>query len=131
MWSKLTTGCITAEHGWLTVFTRWRQCPPPPNTCFLGSIRVQIPKRHLDQFSRFCTAHGRVAILYTGRPISPLKFSLPAGDLHLHLIHGSLGQWAQLSPQTKWHLDRLSCFCRAPYCDRLTDTPCYSVCNAA
>jgi len=25
------------------VFTRWRQCAPPPNTCFLGPTQVQIP----------------------------------------------------------------------------------------
>jgi len=25
------------------VFNTWRQCAPPPNTCFLGSIRVPIP----------------------------------------------------------------------------------------
>ena len=60
------------------------------------------PKWHLDQFSCFCTAHGRVAILHTGRPISPLKFSLPTGDLDLHLIHGSLGPTVSSTQMASW-----------------------------
>jgi len=36
-------------------------------------------KRHLDRFSRFCTAHGRGSLFFTtGRPFpSPLKLCLP------------------------------------------------------
>jgi len=33
-----------------------RNCPFASNTWFLGPIRVDTPKRHLDRFSRFCIA---------------------------------------------------------------------------
>ena len=36
-------------------------CGPRCNTCSLGPPK-SIPKRHLDWVSRFCTAHGSVAI---------------------------------------------------------------------
>ena len=55
------------------VFARWRQCAPqsPLNTCFLGPTSPYA-KRHLDQFSRFCTAHGRRSLYFTmGHPFSP------------------------------------------------------------
>ena len=37
---------------------------------------IQHPKRHLDQFSRFCRAHGRqtVPIFYNGCPVPPKLF---------------------------------------------------------
>ena len=35
------------------------------------------PKRHLHRFSRFCTAHPSVPILYNGIPLSPSKLPLP------------------------------------------------------
>jgi len=64
---------------------------PPSNTCLLALSQVH-PKRHLDRFSRFCTAHGRasVPILYSGRP-PPQNCSFPWGHVGPHLIHGSLG----------------------------------------
>jgi len=34
--SNLTTGRIAAAHGVFSGIARWRQCAPPPNTCFLG-----------------------------------------------------------------------------------------------
>ena len=49
------------------------------------------PKRHLDRFSRFCTAHGRVTILHNRPPLFALKIVPSHGDLNSNLIHGSLG----------------------------------------
>jgi len=46
------------------------------------------PKRHLDRFSCFCTAHGIESLYFTmGRPF-PSK--LPLRGYGPHLIHGSL-----------------------------------------
>ena len=43
--SNLTTSHVAAAHGRFgsMVFTRLRQRALPPNTCFLGPTRVQIP----------------------------------------------------------------------------------------
>ena len=71
------------------------------------------PKRHLDQFSRFCTAYCSVPILYNGLTLPPSKLPLPMGHLDSH-------PWANQSPQPKQHLNRFSHFCRAHYCDRQT-----------
>ena len=50
---------------------------------------------------------------------SPSKLSLCMGDLHRHLIHGSL---RPLSPQPKQHLDRFSCLAGlTTVTDQLTD----------
>jgi len=48
------------------------------------------PKRHLDRFSRFCTVHHSVPILYNGLPL-PSKLPLSTEGSRPHLIHGSLG----------------------------------------
>jgi len=37
------------------------------------------PKRHLDQFSRFCTAHGRCPYTLQWVALSPEKLPLPMG----------------------------------------------------
>jgi len=51
----------------------------PHNAWFLGPPESK-PKRHLDRFSRFCTAHGRESLYFTtGRPFSPLKLPLSTG----------------------------------------------------
>jgi len=50
----------------------------PSNVCFLGPTRVHIP-RHLDRFSRFCTAHGRAFLYVTkGHPF-PQNCPFPWG----------------------------------------------------
>jgi len=52
------------------------------------------PKRHLDRFSRFCTAHGSESLHFTtGRPFALLKLPLPLGylDPMSKTIDGSLG----------------------------------------
>jgi len=41
------------------IFTRWLQCAP----CMLPWAHPSPQlKRHLDQFSHFCTAHGRASL---------------------------------------------------------------------
>jgi len=88
--SNLTTGRIAAAHGrfvgirqvalvWPLLYTLpWAH--PSRNT-----------KWHLDQFSRICTANGRVAIFYNGPP--PLKIAHSRGDLDPPtILHDSLGQ---------------------------------------
>jgi len=42
------------------------------------------PKRQIDRFSRFCTAHDRVSILYNRRPFPP-KLPLLVGGFGPHL----------------------------------------------
>jgi len=49
------------------------------------------PKRHLNRFSHFCTAHRRVSVYFTIGCPSFLKIAIPMGDLDPHLIHGSVG----------------------------------------
>jgi len=91
---------------------------------------TQYPKRHFDQFSRFCSAHGRVPILYNWPPLSALKNAHSRRDLDSNLTRSSLGQPKSTS---KGHLDGFSRFCRAhdrdKQIDRQTDRPRYSVCN--
>ena len=49
------------------------------------------PKRHLDRFRHFCTAHGSESLYFTtGHPL-PLKAACSHGASEPHLIHGSLG----------------------------------------
>jgi len=47
-------------------------------------------ERHLDRFSRFCTAHSRRSLYFTMGHLSPSKLPLRMGDLDPHLIHASL-----------------------------------------
>jgi len=64
------------------------------------------PKRQIDQFSRFCTAHGRVPVIYNGRPYPP-KLPLPT-EIWTHMYYDSLGP---SEPTSKWYLSRFSHFC--------------------
>ena len=80
----------------------------------------QYPKRHLDRFSRFCTAHSTVYLYFTmGRHFPPQNCPLPLGYLHPHLMHGFLGLF---DSTPKRHLDRFSRFCRAHERDQQTQT---------
>ena len=55
----------------------------------LPSLR---PKRHVDRFSRFCTAHHRVSHYFTMRRNVFLQNCLfPVGDRVPHLTHGTYG----------------------------------------
>ena len=74
------------------------------------------PKRHLDRFSRFYTAHSTVSLYFTmGRPF-PSKSPLTMGISGPHLTYGSL-----CTRRSKRHLDRFSWFCRAHDRDRQID----------
>ena len=85
-------------------------------------------KWHLNEFNRFCTAHGRIPILYSGPPLFRLKIAPQHGEIWTLIWH--MVPWAQPSAQQpKQHLDQFSSFCVALGCDRPTDRPCYCVCN--
>jgi len=117
-----------------------------PTTSSFGPMHTNPnPKRRLDWFSRFCTSHGRVAILYNGPPL-PLKLLLPVGiwtprtwffgptevlhRRHLDRFSRFAGLTTvtngrptnrQIDRQTNWQTERET--------DRKTDRPLYSVCN--
>jgi len=58
--------------------------------------------KHLDRFSRFCTAHGRESQYFTTGPIFPVKIEncpFPWGDLDPHLTRSSLDS-LEFSAQT-------------------------------
>jgi len=51
-----------------------------------------IPKRHLDQFSRFAKFTAESPYILESAAPSPLKIALcPWGDLELHVTHHSIG----------------------------------------
>ena len=73
-------------------------------------------KRHLDQFSHFCTDDCRVSLHFTiGCPFSPSKLLLPMGGSGPLSNPWFLGRTRVLNPNA------FSRFCRAHYCDRPTD----------
>ena len=76
----------TPPHGRFNCIRQVAPVCTPPNTCFLGPIRVHNPNG-----SHFCTAHGRASLYFTmGRPL-PSKLTLPTGGSGSgpHLRHGS------------------------------------------
>jgi len=56
----------------------------------LPSVHQSPPKRQMDPFSHFCTAHGRKSLLSNGTPLSPLEIAPSDGGSDPHLIRGSL-----------------------------------------
>ena len=62
-----------------------------------------------------------VLILYNGLPLPPQNCPVPRG------IWTPSNTWFHPSPQPKQHLNQFSSFCRAHYCDRLTDHAAWSV----
>ena len=69
------------------VFTRLCQCASHQTHASLGPPSPR-PKRHLDRFSHFCTAHGRESLYFTvGHPF-PLK----------------IAPWGILIPSDTWFL---------------------------
>jgi len=70
------------------------------------------PKRHVDRFSRFCTARRRVSHYCTVRHcVSPKNCLFHLGDRVPHLTHVPR---AYPSHHPKRHLDRFSQFCVVP-----------------
>ena len=79
-----------------------------------------LSERHLDQFSRFCTAYHRVSHYFTaGHYVFPKKLPLPFGGSGPDLIHMVGLPRAHPSHHPKRHLDRFSRFCM--------DSKCYAV----
>jgi len=85
------------------------------------------PKRHLNWFSCFCTAHHRMSLYFTmGCPFSHQNFHVP-WRIQTLSNNGSLDP--QESFQPKRHLDRVIRFCRTQLwwttrqTDRQTDRP--------
>jgi len=50
------------------------------------------PKRQIDRFSRFCTAHGRKSVYFTMGDTLPKIAPSHGGIWSPHLIHDSLSQ---------------------------------------
>jgi len=100
------------------VFARWRQCAPPPNTCFLGLTRVQIPNGISISSAVFAQLTGECRYTLQWAPFTALKIAHSLGGIWTqHVV-----LWTHPSPQPKWHLNRFNRFCRAHCCnDRLTD----------
>jgi len=73
------------------VFARLRQCAPHVTHGSLGHRSPQ-PKKHLDWFSHFCTAHDKVLSGMPGYVFFPKNCPFAWGNLDSHLRHGSLGQ---------------------------------------
>jgi len=74
----LTTGRIAAARGW---FNGIRQVAPVCNTTTIRWAHPNAwPKRYLDRFSLFCTAHYSVP-LGCNRPPLPLKIADSHGEI--------------------------------------------------
>jgi len=92
----------------LVVFDRWRHLANTTELMFLSAHPSPQPKSNSSrsailaqlmaechpacpgQFSRFCTAHGKVSLYFTMGRLSPSKQPLPMGIFGHHLIHDSL-----------------------------------------
>jgi len=62
------------------VFARWHQCATPSNTV-PRTHQTQHHKLHLNQYSHFCTAHGKEFLYFTiGHSFSPSKLPLCTRD---------------------------------------------------
>jgi len=66
------------------------------------------PERHLDRFSRFCTAHRRASLYFITGALSSLKIApFHCGIWTPNLTHDSLGPY---EPKPMRHLDQFSRF---------------------
>jgi len=101
------------------VFASWRQRAPPSNTWHASLAHpTPHPKRHLDRFGCFRTAHGKEPLYFTmGRPF-PLKIAPSQGrseppsnawflgPTRVHYANGiSIGS-AVLQGSRSWQIDR-------------------------
>jgi len=93
------------------VFARLRQCEPPCNTCFLGPTRLHIANGILIDSAVFAQLTAECPCTYC-----PFRWGIgaPSKTWFLGLTP------SHPIPQPKRHIDRLSRFCRAHYCDRPT-----------
>ena len=56
-----------------------------PNTCFLGPTYPN-PKVHLDRFSCFCAAHGRVSTPCLKKPDTPIMYHNSSKNRRLSIV---------------------------------------------
>jgi len=71
------------------IFTRWRQCAPNLTHASLDQPKF-ISKWHVDQFSRFHTAHSGRFLYFTMGLLLSSSLPLDIGGTGSHLIHNSL-----------------------------------------
>jgi len=81
--SNLTTGCIAVAHRWFSGISQVAPMCTPCNNASWANPSPN-PKRHLDCFRRFCTAHGRTSLYFTMGCPSPSKLLLPMGGSGPH-----------------------------------------------
>ena len=126
--SNLTTGHIASAHGPFSGICHVAPVCIPPNTCFLGPARVQIPNS--ISIGSVILAQLMTQRLYTLQwaaiPPSKLPPSMGIWNLDSHLIHDSL---SPSESKTQTASRSVQPCCKAHYCDRQTDRPRYSVCN--
>jgi len=67
------------------------------------------PKRQVDRFSRFCTAHGRKSLYFTMGALIGL-FPKIVPSQRVIWTPSNMIPWAHPSPPPKGHLDRFSRF---------------------
>jgi len=93
------------------VFARLRQCAPHLRRLLPRAHPTPYPKRHLNRFRRFCTAHGRRPHYYTmGRPSPPQNCHSAWGiwTPFKYMLH-----WTHPTQLPKQHLDLFNLFCTA------------------
>jgi len=91
--------------------------------------RSPQPKRQIDRFGRFCTAHSRKSLYFTMGRLFPRKLPLPMGDLDPHLIHGSLDPPESVLNPNGISIGSAVIAGLTSVTDRPTDRPRYSVGN--
>jgi len=117
LWQK---GRIVTAHGRFSRIGQVAPTAPLSNCTFLNPLNSSPHlKRHLDQFSHFCTADICESLYSTMAAPFPVQNCLfVRGGSEPRLVCASL---AHPSPQPKQHLDWFSHFCRAHDHDRPTD----------
>jgi len=93
------------------------------NTRFLGLLQAKNPNGISIGSAVFAQFTAECPYFTIGRPFSSSKVPLPTGDLDPHLIYGSLGPPESLVQAASQSVQP---FCRAHYCDRQIERPCYS-----
>ena len=90
--------CITASHGRLNRIRQVASMWTPSNIRFLQPTRVPCPKRHLDGFNRFCTAHSKDSLYFTtSHPFLPLKIAPLHGEIWTlgpTRVHNQMASWS-------------------------------------
>ena len=100
------------------MFTRWRHCALPCghiaatwriclNLCFLQLTKSPQPKRQIDRFSHFCTAHNRKSLYFTMGNHFP---KIAPSHCGIWTLMQFMIPWGPSKPQPKWLLDRFCLF---------------------